>query len=144
MFSISYLITIGSLDKKPLNDIFINSAGVAGPFYGVDAVQQFQDACGIEIAHQAPIVFTHNDFLPPNIMISAGPNPKVTALLDWTQAGWYPAYWEYCKASRIAVNLKYFPVAFMDEWHSHLHMILERVEEAVYNPWLYFVVSRGI
>lgn len=77
-------------------------------------------------------------------MISAGPNPKVTALLDWTQAGWYPAYWEYCKASRIAVNPKYFPVAFMDEWHSYLHMILERVEEAVYNPWLYFVLSRGV
>lgn len=77
-------------------------------------------------------------------MISAGPNPKVTALLDWTQAGWYPAYWEYCKASRIAVNPKYFPVAFMNEWQSRLHIILERVEEAVYNPWLYFVLSRGI
>lgn len=37
-----------------------------------------------------------------------------------------------------------FPAAFMDEWYSQLHLILEPVEEAVYNPWWYFVLSRGI
>ncbi|KAJ5573731.1 phosphotransferase family protein [Penicillium hispanicum] len=135
---------IGSLGKEPLHDIFLKSAGISGPFHGVDAVKQLQEACWMEMTHQAPIVFTHNDLLPPNIMVSKGPNPKVTALIDWTQSGWYPAYWEYCKAFRVGVNRRYFPAAFTEEWHSQLHLILERVEDTIYHPWLYFVISRGI
>jgi len=45
-----------------------------------------------------PVVFTHGDINPQNILISTGPNPQVVAVLDWSQAGWYPAYWEFCKA----------------------------------------------
>lgn len=42
-----------------------------------------------------PIVFTHGDLAPRNIMVAG---TKVTALIDWECAGWYPAHWEYCKA----------------------------------------------
>ncbi|KAJ5196300.1 hypothetical protein N7449_006779 [Penicillium cf. viridicatum] len=43
------------------------------------------------------IVFTHSDFAPRNIMVEGG---RVTAIMDWEYAGWYPAYWEYCLALR--------------------------------------------
>ncbi|RAK86216.1 phosphotransferase family protein [Aspergillus costaricaensis CBS 115574] len=77
---------VGNLDKNPLTDIFvIDRPELVGPFQGEDAVKQLQDACEIEIDDDivSPIVFTHNDLLPPNIMITPGPNPKVAALIDW-------------------------------------------------------------
>lgn len=53
------------------------------------------------------IVFTHGDLHPRNIMVSwegnqrsvaAAENLRVTAILDWEFAGWYPEYWEFVKA----------------------------------------------
>ena len=67
-------------------------------FQGENAIKQFHDACRIEIRDEIPIVFTHGDLLAPNTILTPGPNPKVAAIIDWGQAGWYPAYWEYCKA----------------------------------------------
>lgn len=45
-----------------------------------------------------PLAFTHGALHPRNVVISEGPNPKVEAIIGWEQAGWYPAYWELCKA----------------------------------------------
>jgi aminoglycoside phosphotransferase (APT) family kinase protein len=45
---------------------------------------------------QHPLVFTHNDFFPRNIMIDEE-SAKVVAVLDWESAGWFPSHWEYCK-----------------------------------------------
>lgn len=39
-----------------------------------------------------PIVFTHGDLAPYNIMVKDG---KITAIIDWETAGWFPASWEY-------------------------------------------------
>ncbi|KAJ5888301.1 phosphotransferase enzyme family protein [Penicillium taxi] len=77
---------------------------LARPFQGANAVQQFQEACEIEINVEMSIMLTHDDIAPPNIILSSGPNPKVAAVIDWAQAGWYPAYWEYCKARRIRAD----------------------------------------
>ncbi|KAF7557138.1 hypothetical protein G7Z17_g958 [Cylindrodendrum hubeiense] len=55
------------------------------------------------------MVMTHGDLHPRNIMVSweqsqggdeKGPEAelKVTSILDWELAGWYPEYWEYLKA----------------------------------------------
>ncbi|PGH36729.1 hypothetical protein GX50_00389 [[Emmonsia] crescens] len=44
------------------------------------------------------IKFTHGDLHRENIMISSTSPPRVLAVIDWTHAGWYPDYWEYCKA----------------------------------------------
>ncbi|EGX94033.1 Protein kinase-like domain [Cordyceps militaris CM01] len=41
------------------------------------------------------IVLTHNDFDPRNILVQGA---KVVAILDWEFSGFYPEYWEYCKA----------------------------------------------
>jgi len=42
-----------------------------------------------------PVVFTHGDIMPRNILVDG---TRVTALLDWDAAGWFPAHWEYRKA----------------------------------------------
>ena len=41
------------------------------------------------------IVFTHGDLNPRNILTENG---KVTGIVDWENAGWFPEYWEYTKA----------------------------------------------
>lgn len=138
---------IGSIAKQPLKDIFVaHHPGLAGPFHGAHAVNQFQDACGIDIDADTPIVFTHNDLLPPNVILAPGPSPKVVAIIDWGQAGWYPAYWEYCKARWIRVNPRYFSDISQEHWRvKYLPLILDPVDdETVYHPWLYFVLSKGI
>ncbi|KAK5654573.1 hypothetical protein OQA88_7202 [Cercophora sp. LCS_1] len=63
-----------------------------------------------------PIVFTHGALSLQNIVISTGPNPRIVSILDWSQAGWYPAYWEFCKARRMGGAIR--------DW------------EATYLPWV--------
>ena len=41
------------------------------------------------------IVFSHGDMHAHNILIQDG---HVVGILDWEMAGWYPEYWEWCKA----------------------------------------------
>ncbi|KND93233.1 hypothetical protein TOPH_02478 [Tolypocladium ophioglossoides CBS 100239] len=138
---------IGSLGKQPLSEIFLEShPELAGPFQGDNAVQRFQDASGIEISGDVPIVFTHDDLVAPNILLSPGSNPKVAAIIDWGQAGWYPAYWEYCKARWVRLDPTLFSDATQEEWQTkYLPTILDLVDdETFYHPWLYFVLSKGI
>ncbi|PYI13133.1 kinase-like protein [Aspergillus violaceofuscus CBS 115571] len=57
-----------------------------------------QVARGIEeMPHR--IVFSHGDLKHHNILVKNG---KVTALLDWESAGWYPDYWDFTTALRFA------------------------------------------
>lgn len=46
------------------------------------------------LCHDAshPIVFTHGDLAPYNIMVKDG---RIVAIIDWETAGWFPASWEY-------------------------------------------------
>lgn len=50
------------------------------------------------------IVLTHGDLHPRNIMVSwegdqeAAEGLRITAILDWELAGWYPEHWEFVKA----------------------------------------------
>ncbi|OTA68434.1 kinase-like protein [Hypoxylon sp. EC38] len=50
-----------------------------------------------EIMKGHEIVLTHNDFAPRNILVQGS---KVVAIIDWELSGFYPEYWEYCKALR--------------------------------------------
>ena len=59
------------------------------------------------------IVFTHGDFAPRNILVEGD---RVTAVLDWEDAGWYPEHWEYIKAMAV---LKPMP-----DWPDYLSIIL--------------------
>lgn len=91
-------------------------------------------------------MFTHDDLLAVNILLSPGLNPKVAAIIDWAQSGWYPFYWEYCKARWPTVHSEKFDEATQDEWRAtYLPMIIDPVDEPMYyHPWLYFVLSKGI
>lgn len=42
------------------------------------------------------IVFTHADLNLRNILVDG--NGKISGIVDWECAGWYPEYWEYTKA----------------------------------------------
>ena len=97
-----------------------------GPF---DSEQQFNEFILGDIVKSAPellrhyakfalmdnheIVFTHSDLSPRNILIEGG---RVTAILDWEYAGWYPEHWEYIQALR---QLKPMP-----DWPDYLPRIL--------------------
>ncbi|KAE8326184.1 hypothetical protein BDV39DRAFT_206079 [Aspergillus sergii] len=51
-------------------------------------------------------VFSHGDILPRNILVND--QGKVTALVDWEFAGYFPIYWEYSRASRESRDWKIF------------------------------------
>lgn len=42
------------------------------------------------------IVFTHADLNMRNILVDE--DGKLSGIVDWECAGWYPEYWEYTKA----------------------------------------------
>ncbi|KAJ5109907.1 hypothetical protein N7532_002552 [Penicillium argentinense] len=97
-----------------------------GPF---DSEQQFNEFILGDIVKSAPkilrhyakyalmdnhdIVFTHSDLSPRNILVDGG---RVTAIIDWEYAGWYPEHWEYIQALR---QLKPMP-----DWPDYLSRIL--------------------
>ncbi|PYH95642.1 kinase-like protein [Aspergillus ellipticus CBS 707.79] len=49
------------------------------------------------------IVFTHGDLNPRNILAENG---RITGIVDWENAGWFPEYWEYTKAHYTVRSLK--------------------------------------
>ncbi|KAK3385271.1 phosphotransferase enzyme family protein [Podospora didyma] len=143
---------IGTYDgTMPLNDIWLcDDKKLAGPFQGSKAVKQFHEVCDISIHEDVPAVFTHDDFMMANILISKKNSnnktqpPKVEAVLDWGQAGWYPAYWEFCKAFHL--NHGQVPELSSDdqeEWRQkYLPIIMDPQDIRPYiNPFVYFVNS---
>ncbi|RYP79237.1 hypothetical protein DL769_003060 [Monosporascus sp. CRB-8-3] len=105
---------IGSVDGSWCNDhYFDNGRGEYGPFASeaefnsgitralrkskpYDWVEFYCDIWEeVMVGHE--IVLTHNDLDPRNILVQGS---NVVALLDWELSGYYPEYWEYCKAMR--------------------------------------------
>ena len=136
---------LGSIHKQPLTENYFKLRfEVVGPFQGVDAVKQFQDTVNIDVANPGPVVFTHNDLVACNILVRRN-SPNLAAIIDWGQAGWYPAYWEYCKARRIDVPDECYS-DYEPEWkREYLPRIISPVdEEEVWHPFLRFGLSRGM
>src|SRR5687768_13941675 len=53
------------------------------------------DMCRELLPDDSKVYFTHGDLTLRNIMVSGPPGLcRVTAIIDWEQAGWYPEYWE--------------------------------------------------
>ncbi|KAF5637190.1 phosphotransferase family [Fusarium sp. NRRL 52700] len=73
--------------KRPAtaNDPDLDPASITDPYR-----EMLPDDC--------PIQFTHSDLNPVNIMVSQDSPCRILAILDWEQSGWYPTYWEFCKA----------------------------------------------
>lgn len=55
-----------------------------------------------ESRFEEPCVFTHGDVRPANIMVDTDEtgNWRVTGIIYWDHAGFYPAYWESVTATR--------------------------------------------
>jgi hypothetical protein len=103
---------IGCIDGTPCHDqYFYGDDDVYGPYHSED---EFNNGIAILMKKQGPytfiewhcvvwtntmkshdIVLTHNDFDPRNILVQG---TKVVSILDWEFSGYYPEYWEYCKA----------------------------------------------
>jgi aminoglycoside phosphotransferase (APT) family kinase protein len=62
------------------------------------------------------IVFTHGDLAPRNIMVQ---DCKITAIIDWEEAGWYPEYWEYVKFFQRSSSVD-------GDWRCHADSIFPR------------------
>jgi len=105
---------IGSTNHAPCTDYFwqYNDDLPAGPF---DTETEFHDLI-ISAYHSRwgesrpkfhtylrslyrdnhRIFFTHGDIAPRNIMVLD--DGRISGIIDWEYAGWYPEYWEYAKA----------------------------------------------
>ena len=116
---------VGAVDRgKAIIGRRISMEG--GPF---DTEQQFNESNWGDLVQSAPdllrhyakyaltddheIVFTHADISPRNILVEEG---HVIVILDWEDAGWYPAYWEYTQVLR---QLKLVP-----DWPEYISRIL--------------------
>ncbi len=110
----------GTVRREPLLDwIFVRSfSQPAGPFQTVSNFHNYytltigpntdrMDYRSLSphpyrsmLPDDVPIVFTHADLHPSNIILSPNKETgsRVATVVDWQQSGWYPAYWEYCKA----------------------------------------------
>ena len=56
----------------------------------------------------AAITFTHGDLHRGNMIVALTGLPRILSIIDWKHAGWYPDYWEYCKAA--------YTSSIGDEW----------------------------
>lgn len=79
--------------SKDFNDWFS-----ALPQHWVPEEAQYKDPYRGYLPDIGKIKFTHGDLHRSNIIISTGMSPCILAIIDWAHAGWYPDYWEYCKA----------------------------------------------
>ncbi|KAI0841672.1 phosphotransferase enzyme family protein [Hypoxylon sp. FL0890] len=104
---------IGGIDMSYCEDpYFASDHGAYGPYEDEWAFNQglakawltereddpfLQGLCDIltKTMTDHKIVLTHNDLDPRNIIVRGS---EVVAILDWEQAGFYPEYWEYCRA----------------------------------------------
>jgi aminoglycoside phosphotransferase len=137
--------SVGSYGRQPINDIHLNHRPeLVGPFQGQDAVQQLHERYQLDIRNDEAIVFTHNDITPPNIMVTRDPTPRVAAIIDWAQSGWYPAYWEYCKAKQVGFDPEKMSEELQDEWQEkYVPKIIDEVDnESCYYRWLYFMLDK--
>ncbi|ERT02519.1 hypothetical protein HMPREF1624_00818 [Sporothrix schenckii ATCC 58251] len=104
---------IGTVDGSGCNDQFFSMDDVEHGPYANEAA--FNEAlakvwsakdeddpftrllCRVQhaVMHDHEIVLTHNDLDPRNILVRGA---TVVAILDWEFSGFFPEYWEYCKA----------------------------------------------
>lgn len=96
------------------------------------------------LPEDACITFTHGDLNPCNILVTPPPSDgqqakddvRVVAIIDWEYTGWYPDYWEYCKAM--------FTVHWEDDWVVNgLPQVLD-VKEKEERGWWEYINAMGV
>jgi hypothetical protein len=105
---------IGAVNKGQVQDMYFGLDKRAGPFSSINAFNDWVQLVAlprIPLSERPPkpyrellpgtgsIYFSHGDLNRTNIIISGTPgSQRIVGMVDWGQAGWYPEYWEYCKA----------------------------------------------
>ncbi|EGY21113.1 uncharacterized protein VDAG_02637 [Verticillium dahliae VdLs.17] len=98
---------VGSVNREPLLDHRVGHVRF-GPFHSVDDFHSYLRLGGpldtwmydlvVKAIHGRSgtygVRFTHADLNPSNIQYHNG---RITGIIDWEFAGWYPEYWEYTK-----------------------------------------------
>ena len=135
----------GAVGKRPLADVLVqDKSRLCGPWPGSGAVQAFHTAGGIEISGQTAISFTHGDLVGCNVLVTPGPKPRVASVIDWAQAGWYPSYWEWCKAKWVDVPAGLgMDDAAQREWRlRYLPLVVDPLpDDTIYYPWMRFAMA---
>jgi aminoglycoside phosphotransferase (APT) family kinase protein len=89
---------------EPCRDHRIWSADPIGPFADEAAFSQCLRFSDEPSRRGHKMVFTHADLNPRNILVDQVALPdgssgwRVTGIVDWETAGYYPEYWDYTKA----------------------------------------------
>ncbi|TVY19330.1 hypothetical protein LARI1_G002348 [Lachnellula arida] len=146
---------LGQVNRQPLLDIMFTdeTKPPAGPF---SSVKEFHDWLsfltkrGLEmhwpdpslipdpyrdsLPDNSPITFTHADLHPSNILVTSDAPYHVIAIIDWHQSGWYPDYWEYCKAT--------YTAEYNGEWNTQYIPRFVDIPEC-YDAWSFYVQSFG-
>lgn len=102
-----------------------------GPFYSVNYFHDFvrrghpiQDFAAEELkechGRQYGIKFTHADLSPENILVDD--SGRITAILDWESAGWYPEYWEY-------TQMHFATPKGMEDWLAAVETVVDRYDD---------------
>jgi hypothetical protein len=105
--------------------------GPIGPFYSVNHFHDFirrghpiQDFVEDELkkchGKQYEVKFTHADLCPQNILVDD--SGRITAILDWESAGWYPEYWEY-------TQMHFATPREMGDWLAAVETVVERYDD---------------
>lgn len=147
-------VTPGQIGREPCLDIIFDEASRT-PYPTFPSVASFHNCFSTlylhgreappdprrrELPDDVPIVFTHGDLHRSNIIVSPSTDPgppRVLAVVDWHQSGWYPEYWEYCKA-------RWTTAIGKDEWEVvYLPKVLQPFP-ACYDAFEYFVWCCGM
>ena len=144
---------VGQVGRQPIGDkiLFKRHTYFTGPFPSVRAFYDFWDDSQLWrtvrpekssdpdparkfLTDGQPVMFTHGDLHRSNILLSRGPSnaaPKIIAIIDWNDAGWYPFEWEACKAS--------WTVTSHDNWGAeYLPRAIYPVPKSYMNAWGHF------
>ncbi|KAF7899003.1 uncharacterized protein EAF01_008216 [Botrytis porri] len=126
---------IGSLSRGHLSDIIIESQPPGGlfaiikqfsecfsslPWLGFTLASNFKDPWREYLPDDGSIKPTPGDLYRGNIIVSPTTPPRALAIIDWAHCGWFPDYWEYCKAAHTCLYggkwlNKWFP-KFLTPW----------------------------
>ena len=104
--------------------------GRIGPFYSITYFHDFirrghpiNDFSGEALkqchSQQYEIKFTHADLCPQNILVDD--TGRITAILGWESAGWYPEYWEY-------TQMHFAMPKGMEDWLAAVEQVVQKYD----------------
>jgi hypothetical protein len=97
-------------------------------------IHRYDDPNRCLLPDTGEIKFTHADLDRLNIIIPSV-NPGCVVIVDWQQSGWYPDYWEYCKAL--------YTCWYEDEWRKDFIDKFLEPRMDVFYVWAEYCTATG-